>query len=212
MRADGNNQQPIDGGVAALLRTLRTEHPDAQITTDLVRLDETLAVVRAAIVLPGGGSASGYGASAAGGHESVEAAEIRALSRALAVLGYDAVEEWRPAADSVPAAPDAPEPIRVPVEQAAPESASVPDEPIERPKAEPVRPATRTIPAPTPTAAVASGDEPPLEDYSWTAFWNWARGLGYQNKTAVEELIGQSITSLSPAQVRNLLREKTGAE
>jgi hypothetical protein len=54
--------------------------------------------------------------------------------------------------------------------------------------------------------------EPPLEDYSWTAFWNWARRLGYQNKVAVEEVIGQSITSLSPAQVRNLLRAKTGAE
>ena len=210
MRADGNKQQPIDGGVAALLRTLRTEHPDAQITTDLVRLDETLAVVRAAIVLPGGGSASGYGASSAGGHESVEGAEIRALSRALAVLGYASAVESRPAVESVPVAPAAPEPTRIPVEQPAPEPAGVPEEPARRPQAESARPATRS--APTPVQTAVSGDDPPLEDYSWTAFWNWARGLGYQNKTAVEELIGQSITSLSPAQVRNLLREKTGAD
>lgn len=212
MRPDGIDEQSSDRGIAALLRRLRTEHPDAQITTELVRLDETLAVVRAAIVLPNGGSASGYGASSAGGHESVEAAELRALSRALAVLGYGAVAESRPAVAPAPAAPAVPEPTRVPVEQTVPEPVRVPVESAERPPVETVRPVPPSAPAPVQTATASSGDDPPLEDYSWTAFWGWARGLGYQNKAAVEELIGESITSLSPAQVRNLIREKAGVE
>ena len=44
------------------------------------------------------------------------------------------------------------------------------------------------------------------------SFWNWARKLGYQSKPEVEAVIGQSITSLNPAQVRNLLREKAGLD
>ena len=88
--------------------------------------------------------------------------------------------------------------------------------------AEPVRPATPSVseepariapPLEEPEEAdPPAEDDAPLEDYSWTAFWLWARKIGYQNKTAVEEVIGQSITSLNPAQVRNLLRTKTGAE
>src|SRR5829696_1922987 len=74
--------------VIARLRTLREEHPDAQVTTELVRLDETVALVRAAIVLPNGGSASGFGSAGSGGHDAVEDAETRALNRALTVLGY----------------------------------------------------------------------------------------------------------------------------
>jgi hypothetical protein len=77
----------------------------------------------------------------------------------------------------------------------------------------------RSAPPPTPIdsrrpapPAPAQEDDPPLEDFSWTAFWNWARKLGYQNKPAVEELLGHSITDMSPARVRVLLREKVGVE
>jgi hypothetical protein len=212
MKPDDTDSRPIAETVIARLRALRDEHPDAQVTTELVRLDDVVAVVRAAIVLPGGGSASGFGASSAGGHEAVEEAETRALSRSLTVLGYGAgervsapVEEFRhtretpggPAAEPGSPAATAPEvPRPAPVKPAAPSPQPTPSSPA---------------PAQAETAA-ATDDEPPLEDYSWTAFWNWARKLGYQNKPAVEELIGQSITSLNPAQVRNLIREKTGAQ
>jgi hypothetical protein len=224
MRADGSDNRPIGENVVARLRALRDEHPDAQITTELVRLDDGLAVVRAEISLPSGGSASGYGASSASGHEAVEEAETRALSRSLTVLGYGA-GPVQPAVAALPAEQTRDEPAQEraaePVELPVAATGAVPEQ---RPTAtsskttdrEPA-PALPVTPAAPPEraqpASAADGDgEPPLEDYSWTAFWNWARKLGYQNKTAVEELIGQSITSLSPAQVRNLLREKTGVE
>ena len=84
---------------------------------------------------------------------------------------------------------------------------------------------TRAAPAPAaaPTSAPAgrglrpvarpdagAGAEPALEDYSFTAFWRWARELGYQNKDAIETLIGRSITGLSPADLRTLVRTARG--
>lgn len=214
MRPDAADNRSLAERVAARLRALRDEHSDAQVTTELVRFDDSVAIVRAAIVLPGGGSASGYGGSSAPGHEAVEEAETRALSRALTVLGYGG--EARVASASAGAGQRAPEPSvehRPPAAEPAATPAAEPAPRAATAQRAPARPAASAAssaqPASKPVAATA--DEPPLEDYSWTAFWNWARKLGYQNKPAVEELIGQSITSLSPAQVRDLMREKTGA-
>jgi hypothetical protein len=206
--------------VIARLRTLREEHPDAQVTTELVRLDETVALVRAAIVLPNGGSASGFGSAGSGGHDAVEDAETRALNRALTVLGY------APTAPTIPATPVEETPQRAqplppakPAQETTVES-SVPVEreapPVRQPA--PERTAARAEPARTATAptrqtpAAELDDDPPLADYSWTEFWKWARSLGFGDKQMVEELIGQSISNLNPAQVRVLLREKTEAE
>lgn len=226
MRADGSDNRPIEENVVDRLRALRDEHPDAQITTELVRLDDGLAVVRAEISLPSGGSASGYGASSAGGHEAVEEAETRALSRSLTVLGYGAARVHLAVA-SPPAEPTRVAPVQdvreIAVEPAELPVAAVAAVPEHRPAAaspkttdrEPASAPPVTIaaqPERAQPATAADDGDPPIEDYSWTAFWNWARKLGYQNKAAVEELIGQSITSLSPAQVRNLLREKAGVE
>jgi hypothetical protein len=180
-----------DPSVAVRLRTLRTEHPAATISTELTRLDEQQAVVRAEIVLPTGGSASAYGAAASSRQDAVEDAEDRALGRALAALGYVGQTRIAPAEEAAPTAP--------PVTR------------IEPIKSEPQTP----TPEPQVVAAekpVDDGADPPLEDYSWTAFWQWARKHGYQNKVEIESLIGQSITSLSPAQVRSALRAKTGID
>jgi len=206
--------------VIARLRTLREEHPDAQVTTELVRLDETVALVRAAIVLPNGGSASGFGSAGSGGHDAVEDAETRALNRALTVLGYAPVAQTT---RDVPAE-EPPQPAQpVPPAQPARETTVEPSEPAarEEPPARepaPARAAARQEPAGAatssarPTPATELDDDPPLADYSWTEFWKWARSLGFGNKQMVEELIGQSISNLNPAQVRVLLREKTEAE
>jgi hypothetical protein len=40
---------------------LRTEHPEASIETELVRLEDHDAVFKARVTIPGGGSATGYG-------------------------------------------------------------------------------------------------------------------------------------------------------
>jgi hypothetical protein len=200
------NQEEPDAAqhVTARLRVLRDDHPDATVSTDLTRLDEIQAVVRAEIVLAAGGSASAYGAAAASLPHAVEEAENRALNRALVALGYVALE--RPPRDEQLQA-DAPteiEPEQHPPDERS--SGTAKDEPVHT---EPHMPDAPSAPVEGQNGVDA---EPPLEDYSWTAFWKWAREHGYQNKAAVEELIEQSITSLSPAQVRNALRAKMGVD
>lgn len=191
-----------DRSVAALLRSLRVDHPNSMISAELTRLDETQAVVRVEIVLPEGGSASSYGVAAADTPHAVETAENRALGRALSALGY--LESGEPApSDHKERGPSPLEPMidERPARSEATEAPRTTDDQV------PPAPIETVAPQPT-----ADEGDPPLEDYSWTAFWKWARKAGYQDKATVEELIGESITSLSPAQVRDALREKTGIE
>ena len=70
---------------------LRTEHPDAVIETELVRLemDPPMAVFRARVSIPGGGSATGWGQEELKDFgDYLEKAETKALGRALAALGF----------------------------------------------------------------------------------------------------------------------------
>jgi hypothetical protein len=114
-------------------------------------------------------------------------------------------------------APPHPAPKPTPLTQRA--AASRPTAPIdiasagrERPAPEPkpaTRPTLESAARPARPAAEADTDaEPPLEDYSWTAFWRWARPLGFENRGAIEALIGVPITNMNPAQVRDLIKEK----
>lgn len=70
---------------------LRDRHPDADITTDMVQYDGELglAIFKAHIAIPGGGSATGYGTETARDfRDFVEKAETKAIGRALAALGF----------------------------------------------------------------------------------------------------------------------------
>src|SRR5438876_8471837 len=70
---------------------LRTEHPDARITTEIVQHNEEngFALFRAEVEVPGGGKATGWGSETVRDfHDYIEAAETKALGRALAALGY----------------------------------------------------------------------------------------------------------------------------
>ncbi|HTE87202.1 MAG TPA: hypothetical protein VK821_21030 [Dehalococcoidia bacterium] len=68
---------------------LRTDHPEAAIETELVSHQEGMAVFRARVTIPAGGSATGWGHETAAGFEDyLEKAETKALGRALAALGY----------------------------------------------------------------------------------------------------------------------------
>jgi hypothetical protein len=68
---------------------LRTEHPDAAIETELVRDEGSVAVFKARVVVPGGGSATGWGQESERDFpDYLEKAETKALGRALAALGY----------------------------------------------------------------------------------------------------------------------------
>jgi hypothetical protein len=73
------------------LTWLRVEHPNAIIKTTLISHTTTppMAVFRAKVSIPGGGSATGWGQEeAADFGDYLEKAETKALGRALAALGF----------------------------------------------------------------------------------------------------------------------------
>lgn len=253
--------------VFALLRSLRRDHPDTEITTEHILIDERIAVFKATVRVPGGGIATGHGSEwCDAGSDYVERAESRALLRALSGLGLEAPSSTRDAVPDVLAEPDAaaePEPVRreAPPASDADDEAEVAPASQRRPSARsadadersagtaPTPMATRGAPerrqssprtpveigaardrgasSPTPfpnqpssatgtrggqTAArgADSSDQPPLEDYSWTAFWKWAREQGFDSKGAIEAVIGRQMNNLSPAEVRQLILAKRG--
>ena len=68
---------------------LRTEHPDAVMQTELVRLEDNFALFKANVSIPGGGLATGWGSETKQDFfDYIEKAETKALGRALAALGY----------------------------------------------------------------------------------------------------------------------------
>jgi hypothetical protein len=68
---------------------LRHDHPDATIQTDLMSHQNDVAVFRAQVSIPDGGSATGWGSEGyADFRDYLEKAETKALGRALAALGY----------------------------------------------------------------------------------------------------------------------------
>lgn len=75
--------------VTARLLWLRADHPDAQLITEALRLDEKSAVFKATVTLPGGAVAVGHGSETAGDFgDFIEKAETKAIGRALTALGY----------------------------------------------------------------------------------------------------------------------------
>ncbi len=68
---------------------LRTLHPEAVIETELIKHGAGLALFRAKVTIPGGGTATGWGSETADDFgDFIEKAETKALGRALAALGY----------------------------------------------------------------------------------------------------------------------------
>jgi len=107
-RTDKNGRQspPIDYlPVAERVRWLREVHPDAEITSSIVELTDTRAVIYVRVSIPNGGSAMSIGnESKLGFPDYIGKAETVALGRALAILGYgigfaDDFEEDRERAD-----------------------------------------------------------------------------------------------------------------
>ncbi len=68
---------------------MRTQHPEAIIRTDLVSNVDNVAVFKAEVSIPNGGSATGWGSESYGDfRDYLEKAETKALGRALACLGF----------------------------------------------------------------------------------------------------------------------------
>jgi hypothetical protein len=68
---------------------LRDAHPGAAVETELVSHDGSLALFRAKITIPSGGSATGWGSEGIDDfRDYIEKAETKAIGRALAALGF----------------------------------------------------------------------------------------------------------------------------
>ena len=67
---------------------LRTEHPEAIITTEMIKADEAFALFKATVEIPSGGLATGWGSETkADFNDFIEKAETKAIGRSLAALG-----------------------------------------------------------------------------------------------------------------------------
>src|SRR5215212_10290184 len=181
---------------------LRKEHPDAEIVTELVQHDPQMAIFKATVTVPTGGKATGYGSETASDFpDFIEKAETKAIGRALNALGYGAQSgEFQ--------RPDDPMPDRPAAQQGHQESPAA--RPVALPRRD-ERPANLSrarneppgeTPAVTPAPAVADQE---LVDYSWSAFWPWARERGLNGPREIENLIGQQVAGLSPAELRNFI-------
>jgi hypothetical protein len=154
LRGRGGSADYLD--VKWRLVWLRSEHPDAQIATEHVTITSDMAIFKAQVGIPGGGSATGYGSETSKDFtDFIEKAETKALGRALIALGYgtpyaqefgeDDVVESAPSVRAVPTPPEAPRPERP---GAAPQAAVAP-----RPTVTPYSPRPEPIPADTRRAA-----------------------------------------------------------
>lgn len=226
----GDEEPRDDRGVRLHLQSLRREHPNAEIVTEHIRIDDEIAIFRATVTIPGGGKATGHGSVRAQADATyIESAEMKALARALAVLGFSAQPAEGEAAPMPGPSRRASAGIRsigASADADAPTESQGPAQPRpEPPRREPSRPGTPDRPVspegaatagrgtppltpfPRPSARPSEAD-PPLEDFSWTAFWRWAREQGFETKSAIENFVGRSIQSLSPGEVRQLIQAK----
>ena len=182
---------------------LRKEHPDAEIVTELVQHDPQLAIFKATVTLPTGGKATGYGSETASDFpDFIEKAETKAIGRALNALGYGAQfsEANGQRSDDAPSergAQPAPPPVAF-----TPRARKSDVRPEAKASSETRAPSEPTAPTDAPSPAAS---DPELVDYSWSAFWPWARERGLNGPKEVEILIGQPVAGLSPAELRDLI-------
>jgi len=192
LRGRGGGSEYLD--VKWRLLWLRKEHPDAGILTELVQYDPQMAIFKATVTLPTGGMATGYGSETASDFpDFIEKAETKAIGRALNALGYGAQFGDTPRPDEVPQARES-DPRPSPRTEIRPQ----PPEEVER-TAQPSE-ATAPVAAPVPNPVAP---EPELADYSWSAFWPWARERGLNGPREIETLIGQPVAGLTPAELRD---------
>lgn len=192
---------------------LRKEHPDAEIVTEMVEHDPQMAIFKATVTIPTGGKATGYGSETASDFpDFIEKAETKAIGRALNALGYgvqfsDRAEEM--AAQAQPQRPPADQQRPQQQPQPSPGPVALPRQ-QESPRPEPKREARAAAPreaAPPPpsTAPSPAASDAELVEYSWSAFWPWARDRGLNGPRAIEMLINRPVAGLSPAELRDLV-------
>lgn len=153
----------------ARLRGLRERHPSLTVTTELLRLDDTLAAFRAVVALDGVPRASGHAASAAERSGAfVAAAELAAVTQALLLSGFDATSADSPAAlfvgvEAPPVVADSPPPSRARRERdASPPAGVVPKDSAAMP--DEVAPPTPPTPSRRAARRSKAGEAPAMDE------------------------------------------------
>jgi hypothetical protein len=196
---------------------LRSREPEASIETQVVPSDEDEIVCRATISARSGASVTAHGSARRSDDESaVEAAENRALARALAAFGIGAeyLDDDDVVLTPLPSPPvnlmtaralmdrseqryeTEPEPLRAP----EPTASDAPAQPERQPES--------AAPTPTPAPTPATVDEIALapEDISWTKFWAWAKPRGYGSALELGELLDVDVLSHTPGEIRRMIK------
>ena len=155
----------IDGGdvrgIKLRMLWLRQREPAARVTTELVTLDDRVVVLAASVTLPDGGEGAGHAASrideATDLAATIETTELRAIGRALDILGYVVIEQ--PGEEE-----PTPAPARAQASPKAEEEAPAPQQ--ERPRSQPPEhvQAIRAMRQREQRAAAAPAPEPETED------------------------------------------------
>lgn len=195
------------GELQARLLWFRTDHPDAEIETELVVAEDDMAVCRATLRTSSAGGASGHGGALrdSDGATYVEVAEDRALSRALTALGYGSAQAETSEGDEPHTIPSPPIDLvsarsLLREEQETPDT----DDQDEQPAApQPLRQEQSE----SETDDEASGESRPADgaDVNWNKFWAWARPRGYSNARELSELLGVEVLAHTPREVRQML-------
>ncbi len=197
---------------------LRSREPDASIETQVVPADEDEIVCRATISLRSGASVTGHGSARRSDDDlAVELAENRALTRALAALGYgtEYLDD-----DEVELTPTPNPPVNLMTARALMDRnesryESTPEpEPEPEPRPEPPSnrddhsdaPTEPAAPAPMRPASTIDTDAPAPEDISWTKFWAWAKPRGYGSAVELGELLDVDVLSHTPGEIRRLIK------
>jgi hypothetical protein len=181
--ADGWQTEYLD--VRWRLAWLRTEQPNARITTEHVILDDELAVFRALVQVPDGGCATGYGSETRDDWDDfIEKAETKAIGRALAALGYGTqfAIDFESESDT---------------DKKQSRRASGERTPRRRDGGE-RKAGAESVP---PRGSLSGSRE------EWDEFWRWARSIGYMNRQQLEEIFDHPLDGMTPREVREELND-----
>jgi hypothetical protein len=179
---------------------LRKEHPDAEIVTELVQHDPQMAIFKATVTVPTGGKATGYGSETASDFpDFIEKAETKAIGRALNALGYGAqFGDFQRSDDLMP--DRGPEP---PGRQAKPAARPVA---LPRRDERPTKlPRLKRAAARYPWRTISASRRSELVDYSVERILALGTGPWAERTQEIENLIGQQVAGLSPAELRDLI-------
>lgn len=183
--------------LSARLTWFRADHPDAAVETEMVVAEEDMAVCRATVSTSGAGAATSHGSALREefGAAYIEAAEDRALSRVLILMGYGAEEH-----EAERGMPEASAPVelvsaRSLLREEAPAESDY--ETVDEPQ--PIRQTPRQQPDQD-----AGSDEG--ADVTWNKFWNWARPRGYSSAKELNEMLGvDNVLAFTPREVRQMI-------